>query len=289
MPILSKIILGKVAFAETMLICSLTGFTKLMVATGLVASEHSSNVEVIDLEVPSSLCQNLEEYPLKLQEGSGGLSPDGSPIICGGWRSEDMNDCYSYEKNEWKVFPSLTEAKRKIKTSKSPFDWENFHLVMVAGYKTSPGTINTTDVLTSDGWRSDILPQLPVRALGHCILPLNLRTLIVITYHNTFFMSDSKIWIEGPALNTPRYHFSCGRTLKDRGSHEMSVISAGGYEDNHQPSTVVEVFNPGSSEWKSGPSLPFAITRSEMVEDPLGGVILIGGTDAKGKPNAKNC
>ena len=50
---------------------------------------------------------------------------------------------------------------------------------------------------------------------------------------------------------------------------------------------VVEVFDVGSTEWRSGPTLPFPIGRSEMVEDPLGGVILIGGQNSAGKVDSK--
>jgi hypothetical protein len=33
----------------------------------------------------------------------------------------------------------------------------------------------------------------------------------------------------------------------------------------------------GSNEWQTGPELPFGIVDSQMVEDPNGGVVLIGG------------
>ena len=97
------------------------GYTKLMVATGRVGSGTSSNVEIIDLEISTSSCQNLEEYPLKLQEGSGGLSLEESPLICGGHDNVDFDACHYFGNNEWKVFPSLTEAKRQMKSTKSPF------------------------------------------------------------------------------------------------------------------------------------------------------------------------
>jgi len=39
----------------------------------------------------------------------------------------------------------------------------------------------------------------------------------------------------------------------------------------------VEVLDEGSNEWRQGPDLPFGIRGAAMVEDPEGGVILIGG------------
>ncbi len=38
------------------------------------------------------------------------------------------------------------------------------------------------------------------------------------------------------------------------------------------------ILREGSKEWQTGPELPFHIGYSQMVEDPNGGVVLIGGT-----------
>ena len=40
----------------------------------------------------------------------------------------------------------------------------------------------------------------------------------------------------------------------------------------------VEILDEGSNEWRQGPDLPFGIFGGAMVEDPEGGVILIGGS-----------
>ena len=41
--------------------------------------------------------------------------------------------------------------------------------------------------------------------------------------------------------------------------------------------TSVEILDEGASEWRNGPDLPFGITEAALVEDPTGGVILVGG------------
>lgn len=248
-----------------------------MVATGVSNSGHSSNVEIIDLEIASSSCQNLEEYPIKIREAGGGLLPDGSPLVCGGSSSVDVSDCYNFDKNEWKVFSSLTEAKRAMKATIIPFLMEDFQLAFVGGYKNGL-SINSTEVLTNEGWRTNILPQIPVPRHGHCILLLNSTTVIMIGPYETFFMTENLIWTEGPAMKIPRYYSSCGRIIKGDGSNKLNVISAGGSN-----SDVVEIFDAVINEWLSGPHLPFAIDKSEMVEDPLGGVVLVGGQNSNGK------
>jgi hypothetical protein len=52
----------------------------------------------------------------------------------------------------------------------------------------------------------------------------------------------------------------------------MSIIVVGGY-DGYSAETLDE----GSMEWKTGPQLPIGILDPRMVEDPNGGVVLIGG------------
>ena len=56
----------------------------------------------------------------------------------------------------------------------------------------------------------------------------------------------------------------------------MSIIVAGGYDGSSIKSSV-EILNEGSNEWQTGPELPLSIVWSQMVEDPNGGVVLIGG------------
>ena len=39
----------------------------------------------------------------------------------------------------------------------------------------------------------------------------------------------------------------------------------------------VEILDEGASEWRNGTDLPFGISDAALVEDPAGGVILVGG------------
>ncbi len=56
----------------------------------------------------------------------------------------------------------------------------------------------------------------------------------------------------------------------------MSIIVAGGYDEPSYLSSV-EILHDSFNEWQTGPELPFGISLSQMVEDPNGGVVLIGG------------
>ncbi len=60
----------------------------------------------------------------------------------------------------------------------------------------------------------------------------------------------------------------------------MSIIAVGG---NSWPDLVksTELLDAGSLTWRYGPPLPVVIQGSALVEDPKGGVILIGGIETQ--------
>ncbi len=87
--------------------------------------------------------------------------------------------------------------------------------------------------------------------------------------------AKSKEWIQGPPLKLGRNDHSCARIRKDSSSHQFSIIVVGGWGKDLTPS--VEVLDDGANEWRNGPDLPFGIRYASLVEDPSGGVILVGG------------
>jgi hypothetical protein len=119
----------------------------------------------------------------------------------------------------------------------------------------------------------------------HCSVLVNSTTLMVIggiqndvVVSNTFYFNlDQKMWNVGPALNTARCQQSCGRIRKDSSSPELSLIVAGGSKNPGWLSSV-EILDQASNAWRAGAQLPFGISASKMIENPNGGVILVGGT-----------
>ncbi len=99
----------------------------------------------------------------------------------------------------------------------------------------------------------------------------------LLPFNTYFFNLDKKMWNVGPALKAARCQQSCGRIKKDSTSPELSLIVAGGSTSPGWLSSV-EILDQPSTNWRAGPQLPFGISASKMIEDPNGGVILIGGT-----------
>ena len=222
-----------------------------MVATGYTSSGIISNVEVIDLEISSSSCKNLKDYPLKIREGGVGLLLDDSPLICGGFESltsSNTNNCFNLQNNEWMFSNPLAEGKRHLKISKHPFLKENFSLIETGGYKNSVGDFNTTSILTNDGWKKLSL-GLPKPEHGHCTIQFNSKILMSILIKETYFMSSTETgWATGPSLITARRHFGCGRILSNKQSNTFSVIVAGG----ESAGVSVEVLDEMSGNWRAG-------------------------------------
>jgi hypothetical protein len=86
-------------------------------------------------------------------------------------------------------------------------------------------------MLTEEGWESKV-PSLPVTIYSHCMVTVNLTTVMVIggqqndqdlsgkTFYLTF---GEKSWTKGPALKYKREKHSCGRIRRNNKSQEMSI------------------------------------------------------------------
>ncbi len=250
------------------------GFSKLLICGG--ASPYTDTCEVINLASSASTCKNPSNFPATVFRAIAGLGFKGKPILCGGFQnSEFSNKCYSLDNNEWVSSASMNSvrvfaAAAQLQTGK---------LLVTGGYDDSLLYINSAEMLTEQGWESNI-PSLPVTIRNHCMVTVNSTTIMAVgggqygqrsgkTFYNTF---GEESWTEGPELKNKREYHSCGRIRKNKESQEMSIIVAGG-----SYLSSVEILDEGSNEWQTGPELPFGISYSQMVEDQNGGVVLIGG------------
>jgi len=86
--------------------------------------------------------------------------------------------------------------------------------------------------------------------------------------------TNSQEWIQGSTLNYGRRYHSCARIQTDS-STTFSVIVVGGYNGTYM--TSVEILDEGANKWRNGPDLPFGVCLAALIEDPTGGVILVGG------------
>lgn len=121
--------------------------------------------------------------------------------------------------------------------------------------------------------------------MHNCLVLLTSTTLLLIggtqeeySYEEKTFHLDTTFpfWFRGPDLNVGRNDHGCARIRTNSSSNQFSVIVAGGF--NYRKLASVEILDQGAGEWRKGPDLPFGITDTALVEDPTGGVILVGGS-----------
>ncbi len=254
------------------------GFSKLLICGG--NEPTIDTCEVINLASSASTCKNPPNFSETVHSAIGGLGFKGNPVICGGWQNDfSSNKCYSLENNEWVSLASTNS----LRDNSAAAQLQDGRLLVTGGYDGWLSNLNSAEMLTEEGWVSNI-PSLSVNIRMHCMVTVNLTTVMVIggdqneqdsgkTFYFTF---GDESWTEGPELKYKRRDHSCGKIRRNKESQEMSIIvAAGQYDESYLSST--EFLDEGSNEWQTGPELPFGISFSQMVEDQNGGVVLNGG------------
>jgi hypothetical protein len=253
---------------------SCLGFTKLLVGIGETANGLTDSFEIIDLSMPSSVCQNLPNFPYATFGSVGEFIKQDHPLICGG---KDIKQCYSFKDDSWQEEAALAENRRFASSSPSPFPNNPFSMMISGGE--NPST--SSAVYFSDGtWKK--LPDLPTTVDHHCMVKVSSNIVMIIggiqggQYSKKTFLLDIKenAWKEGPSLLQERAKLSCGQIRSDKNSSEFSIIVAGG-DNGHLVTT--EVLDQSNGEWRLGPALPRLTILAQLVEDADGGVVLIGG------------
>jgi hypothetical protein len=253
----------------------LIGFSKLLICGG--HNLDNGTCEVINLASSASTCKHPPNFPAIVRLAIGGLGFKGNPIICGGVQNNvRSNKCYSLENNEWVSSANMNSVRAYAAAAQL----QDGKLLVTGGFDGSGYNLNSAEMLTKEGWESNI-PSLPITIFAHCMVTVNLTTVMVIGgYQNgqdfsgkTFYFTfGEESWTEGPELKNKRWYHSCGKIRRDKDSQEMSIIVAGGYYSGSSIFSSVEILDDGSNEWQTGPELPFGIAESQMVEDQNGGV-----------------
>lgn len=239
------------------------------------------------------------------------------PVVCGGrnFNSYALASCYQLLKAKWEKFPSLVTPRYAAAIVTSPY--QNGLTLLTGGRDSREKRLNNSEILGKDGqWSSPGMPDLPIALNYHCAVLYNSSTIFILggynatdnainsTYiFNTESVNNGKEWIEGPSLSKKRARHGCGKIWKSPNERRLSLIVVGGETDwtvssveikpsldlkgysvnvlggpkSWAPLRSVEILDEGSEAWRSGPELPFEILNAALVEDPYGGVVLMGG------------
>ena len=142
--------------------------------------------------------------------------------------------------------------------------------------------LNSSEILQEGGWKLSS-SELPKSITNFCTVQINHSTVMTIGgfgpgyVQNTYiFNSELLSWSSGPLLNSKRERLACGNVIWSLNSYHFSIIAVGG-SNNVDHNKTTEILDDIEGNWRLGPELPFAIDDGSLMEDPAGGVILIGG------------
>ena len=252
-----------------------------MVAGGYRGTE----VEIIDLETSSTVCTGIESFP-ELFGAVGVLGPNQRPLICGGSQNGvTENKCFILENGHWQLFSLMNEKRTLVAIAPLPYLSDGFSAAVTGGTNGNK-SLNTFETLNQNLWHQSLI-QMPQGVQQHCMVQINRTTIIVIgggfnnTFHNEtyLFNSDNEQWTPGPTLQVARRGLSCARIKTKKDQPYYNIIAVGGY--NGARLSTVEILDDVTGNWRYGPALPVPRYYGALVEDPAGGVILIGGETSR--------
>jgi len=250
----------------------------LLVATGVLL-KGKQTVEIIDLSSPKMKCQNLPNFPDDIAGAVGVLGLNNEPLICGGVKASNMeyqNACTKFENGAWQSAPNLNKNRVVASISRSPFPDSTIKILV-----TSDGT---SEALTESGWKN-LQKNLEISAYFSCICHINSTTVVLVDgfqRESYFFNTENEELKRITLLDHFRHNFACARIRTNEYSLSSSIIVVGGDDGSEQfNSTETLDLNANRLEWVKGPNLPFGINVASLVEDPIGGVILVGGQSSQ--------
>lgn len=206
------------------------------------------------------------------------------PWICGGLDDSSVTygNCYLYKNEGWQISRSMQLGRAFTNVVKFPSKIDSLEYLVVAGKNI--GRRNALEVNSGQAW-STLPTVFPLSITFLCSLTINAYSVMVIGGNNLaeyplrttyIFQPPFLSWIQGPKLNTGRESVGCGRIRRTKDSMLYSIITAGGLSGS-TPLKSVEILDHTGSVWRFGPDLPTTLFGSVLIEEPNGGVFLIGG------------
>ena len=215
---------------------------KLLISTGYPLSNGVPS-EVIDLENPSNICENLPDFPITVEGSVGGLIQNDIPLICGGWNITHNMKCYSIGAKE-NLEVNLIQRRHY-----SGGIIINNNLWITGGI--SP---KTSEFILSNGTSIEG-PKLPIDLLYHCATKINdsfvlltggadtMGQVLIVDAEQNFKME------KGPSLLTERHSHACGTFIHQE---KLWVVVVGG-TNGYDILNTTELWDPSSDQgWIKG-------------------------------------
>ena len=234
-----------------------------MIATGF-PSNDGRNSEIVDVEDSNFSCTNIEQFPEKFHAATGGLINGQKPFICGGTANINgwtySNDCYYLtEAGSWAKDQRATLSRGRTYAGTGTVVLNN-NLVLTGG-ENNGNYLASIEMLSPNATAKTLPVQLPTGFSGHCQVPWDSETFLVIGGYSSFYRDESYFInvktnqrTNGPSLNTARSSHACGE-LEVNG--KTYIIVTGGSNSAYLRSTeVLDKSNVGQG-WQKGKNLKF--------------------------------
>lgn len=160
----------------------------------------------------------------------------------------------------------------------SPIDSSTNYLLAAAGLTTK------VETQSSLGWKVQLSIPLPSAIYAQCMVLMNSTAAILIggyqpsnPSNNTYIITNStRKWSPGPPLNDARVFHTCGRILTNKTTKTYGILVVTGIDGTHGIPSV-ELLDQGASSFVRGKPFFTGLYYNSLVEDPAGGIIVIGG------------
>ena len=132
----------------------------------------SGRIEIIKENFKTEVCNQMQDYPLEVQEAAGSHWKNGKLSICGGFPS--TSECYTLDNGEWKP----TSQNLQIgKCCHAAFNIGN-NIWFTGGFGTNNQRLSSTEIMHHDG-KITAGPDLPQARSSHCQISHGDTTFII--------------------------------------------------------------------------------------------------------------
>ena len=223
-------------------------------ATGWDGDNIQDYSQVVDMSSTES-CSNLDSYPLKLSDATGGLV-NGDPLICGGRIGSSFvfyiqSSCYKYERssNEWTLIANMNNKRvfhSSALTTKGIF--------ITGGNNENNDRLDSTEYVSTDGVVTDG-PKLPAARSHHCMVTLHDGKVMIIggdpspnDKNVIIFDPEDNTFDNGPDLNYNRDNAGCTIFRSPMHNNRNVVLTAGG--GGQSTAEILDYTNPNANAWE---------------------------------------